>query len=141
MGWLFCSESIDSLVRELTAPGEFADGKRTVLAHALTRDCNGQLVLWTAVKLEAKTDAFSPLKAGESCVFIGCDLIDCSGGKYGYKGLDETAEPYYYACPRRILDLATAPSNATAAKWRADVLKYHQAHRVTELQLDAALAT
>ena len=38
---------------------------------------------------------------------------------YGRKEMDETAGPFYYDCPDRILDLLTPTTNAYALEWRA----------------------
>ncbi len=39
-------------------------------------------------------------------------------GKLGYKSMDETMLPYYYNCPRRILEVLTSTTNASALEWR-----------------------
>jgi hypothetical protein len=37
---------------------------------------------------------------------------------FGVKDMDETVEPYYYDCPKRILDLLTPTNDERANHWR-----------------------
>ena len=37
---------------------------------------------------------------------------------FGYKDMDETELPYYYECPKKILDLLTTTNNENAKEWR-----------------------
>lgn len=48
------------------------------------------------------------------------------GMGYGYKGLDETAHPYYYDCPLALLDQADPIDSEGANEWRAKVRKWHE---------------
>ena len=44
---------------------------------------------------------------------------------FSYKDMDESENPYYYNCPRRIMDIIerSKPINEYAKKWRAKVHK------------------
>ena len=44
---------------------------------------------------------------------------------FSYKDMDESEDPYYYNCPRRIMDIIerSQPINEYAKKWRAKVHK------------------
>lgn len=46
-------------------------------------------------------------------------LVRLDRGDWGYKDMDETMHPYYYDCPKSILDLLTPTTNENALKWRA----------------------
>ena len=61
------------------------------------------------------------LAAGESVCYIGCHLLESSGGDWGYKSLDESVHPYYYSCPLRYLDMAPVQSS----EWRERVHRFH----------------
>ena len=45
-------------------------------------------------------------------------LTSLNGGEFCYKEMDETEGPYYYECPKGILDALTPTTNATANEWR-----------------------
>jgi hypothetical protein len=57
--------------------------------------------------------------------YIGCHLLESSGGEWGYKSLDESVHPYYYSCPLRYLDMAPVRSS----EWREGVRAYHAGRR------------
>ncbi|CBL45375.1 Hypothetical protein HDN1F_35260 [gamma proteobacterium HdN1] len=64
------------------------------------------------------------------CSYISLTMIEAyrQRGKptqWGYKYLDETVYPYQLDCPLSLLDEASAPLNAYAEKWRAEVRKFH----------------
>lgn len=40
------------------------------------------------------------------------------GMNFGYKDMDETVHPFYYDCPKRILDLLSPTDNENALEWR-----------------------
>ena len=42
------------------------------------------------------------------------------GCNFYYKPLEESMQPYYYDCPKRILDLLTPTHNVNSLKWRED---------------------
>ena len=58
---------------------------------------------------------------------IRCDLLrfDSADGKWSYKPLDESMEPYYYSCPLGYLDLVPDNSKFARPEWRAKVRQYH----------------
>ena len=66
------------------------------------------------------------LAPGQSLRYIRCDLLERSGGQWGYKPLDESMHPYYYTCPLSYLDLAPEQS----ADWRAGVRAFHTRRRI-----------
>ncbi|MFO6370232.1 hypothetical protein, partial [Pseudomonas aeruginosa] len=93
-----------------------------VIAHALRGN-----VLWSVTQVTAKADGVHrDLAPGQSLRYIRCDLLQRSGGQWGYKPLDESMHPYYYSCPLSYLDLAPEQS----ADWRAGVRAYHAQRRI-----------
>lgn len=118
MGWYFSHQSRSELIAELIAPQETERASVQVLAHALYDN-----VLWSVVEVTAKVEGVHRnLSPGESLRYIRCDLLDYSGGQWGYKPLDESMHPYYYSCPLNYLDMAPEQS----ADWRAGVRAYHE---------------
>lgn len=53
-------------------------------------------------------------------------LLRKRGGEWGTKLIDEEAYPYYFDCPKRLLEVAGPPRTETAAQWRQAVLEYHE---------------
>ena len=55
---------------------------------------------WSVTQVTAKADGVHrDLAPGQSLRYIRCDLLQRSGGQWGYKPLDESMHPYYYSCP------------------------------------------
>lgn len=128
MGWLFTRQTQSQLIATLVQPRANDNASFEVLEHHLA--CN---VLWSLVRLTPQKGWRYQLDAGESLVFIRCDLLRSSPEGWGYKALEESMHPYYYSCPLRYLDLAPEQS----ADWRAGVRQFHadqaQAHVVQQL--------
>jgi hypothetical protein len=117
MGWTFSYQTRDELIRELTQPHETEGARATVITHSR---CGN--VLWSVVEITAKQAGYLNLALGESTRFIRCDLLEGSGGRWGYKPLEESMHPYYYSCPLRYLQMAPVQS----PEWRDGVRAYHQ---------------
>ncbi|WP_338807034.1 hypothetical protein V8U11_08215 [Pseudomonas chlororaphis] len=129
MGWLFSSWSRSELIADLVKPQETERASATVIAHALRGN-----VLWSVVELTAKVEGVhTDLAPGESVRYIRCDLLQRSGGQWGYKGMDESMSPYYYSCPLSYLAMA----KELAPNWRSAVHAYH-AQRRTPVAITAA---
>lgn len=116
MGWLFTRQTHSQLIASLIEARSSDIASYEVLEHHL---CGN--VLWSLSRVTCLQASWNGLEAGEAMVFIRCDLLDHSGGQWGYKSLDESVHPYYYSCPLRYLDLAPEQS----AEWRAGVRKFH----------------
>lgn len=119
MGWLFSHTTRAELIASLTQSQESDISYREMLKYALRGN-----ILWSVVRLTVKQDT-PGLAAGESTIFIGCDLLQKSGGLWGCKSLCEDDRPFYYSCPLSYLTLA--PVRAPA--WRDEVLAWHLARR------------
>ena len=121
MGWYFSPQSRSELIAELIAPQQTERVSAKVIAHALRGN-----VLWSVVELTAKVEGVHrDLAPGQSLRYIRCDLLECSSGQWGYKGMDESMSPYYYSCPLSYLAMAKELSPS----WRALVLAYHVRRR------------
>ena len=60
-------------------------------------------------------------------------LTSLNRGEFGYKDMDETMHPYYYDCPKAILDLLTPTTNENALKWREMCRQPKQESTITRL--------
>src|SRR3546814_1244111 len=61
-----------------------------VIAHALRGN-----VLWSVTEVTAKVEGVHRhLAPGQSLRYIRCDLLERSGGQWGYKPLDERSEEH-----------------------------------------------
>jgi len=55
-----------------------------------------------------------------AAIFLTCGRTKWDNTEWGYKDMDETMQPYYYDCPKGILDLLTPTDNEGANKWREE---------------------
>jgi len=112
MGWLFFNgKSKADLINILTASESAEAGSRKVLAHCVRGN-----VLWSVVE-------FTRAQDGRVVRYIGCDLLQKSGGEWGYKGMDESVHPLYYSCPLKYLDMVPEVANQ---EWRDKVRAFHR---------------
>lgn len=121
MGWLFSPQSRSELIAKLIRPQNTERASVKVVTHALRGN-----VLWSIAEITARVEGVHPkLDPGESLCFIRCDLLECSGGQWGYKPMDEAMHPYYYSCPMSYLDMVPEQSR----EWREGVRAYHARRR------------
>ncbi|WP_281687343.1 hypothetical protein [Pseudomonas citronellolis] len=117
MGWLFSSHTRSELIQALIRPTDTAQARVRVIAHTLRGN-----VLWSVSEVTAKAAGVHPhLAPGESLRYIRCDLLQRSGGSWGYKAMDESMAPYYYSCPLSYLEM----TKALSIDWREKVRAYH----------------
>ncbi len=116
MGWLFTKKSKQQLVDTLVQSSSNENVSNEVLDHHLVGS-----VLWSVVRLTVKKEGLAQIKAGDSLVFIRCDLLDQQEGGWGYKAMEESMYPYYFSCPLGFFNQAPEQS----AEWRAGVRKFH----------------
>jgi hypothetical protein len=132
MGWLFSSRTRSELIQDLIRPEDTARASVRVLVHTLRGN-----VLWSVSEVTAKTEGVHPdLAPGESMRYIRCDLLQRSGGEWGYKAMDESMAPYYYSCPLRYLDMAKELSPG----WREKVRAHHARRRQSATATAGAVA-
>ncbi|MCO2101264.1 hypothetical protein FA403_12850 [Pseudomonas aeruginosa] len=132
MGWLFSSRTRAELIQTLIRPEDTARAYVRVLVHTLRGN-----VLWSVTEVTAKAEGVHPdLAPGESMRYIRCDLLQRSGGEWGYKAMDESMAPYYYSCPLRSLDMAKELSSG----WREKVRAHHAQRRQSATATAGAVA-
>ena len=56
---------------------------------------------------------------------------------FGMKSMDETMHPYYYDCPKAILDLLTPTDSESANEWRAKCREPKEKNWLNELPIGA----
>lgn len=104
MGYASGWKSKVDIVSTLLAPTK---GPLQVIDHALVGNH-----LWTVRQFKEATDSFP---AGFR--FVQLYLLASHGGTWGYKGICESAHPYYYDCPERLL-AASDDTGSSARNWR-----------------------
>ena len=57
------------------------------------------------------------------CSIILIDTKKRNGFNIGYKNMDETMHPYFYNCPKKLLDSLKDTENEDANNWRANCHK------------------
>ncbi|PVZ87421.1 hypothetical protein C9426_12675 [Serratia sp. S1B] len=111
MGWLFSHNSRRELIAELITTYDTEHYQHVTLAYALRGN-----VLWSVVQSTPKVSTQT------SRTVIHCILLQGSGGRWGYKAMDESVQPCYYSCPKKYLTMASVISPT----WREKVLAHHQ---------------
>lgn len=92
---------------------------KTCIQETLTSCIRGN-VLWTVIEITLLVDSENH-KKGHKHRYIGCFLLQGSGGEWGYKDMCESIHPYYYSCPLSYLKMVPVAN----AKWREQVIKHH----------------
>ncbi len=72
------------------------------------RYCSGN-TLWVWHEGQGNTDDW-----------IGCYLLTCYRGEWGYKPMDESVHPFYYSCPKSWLESVPA----VCLEWREGVIAH-----------------
>lgn len=104
MGYAFGWTSKDDIVRELLTQGS---GPIRIIDHALVGNH-----LWTVCQF---TTAADPFPAGFR--FVQLNILASARGEWGYKTISESAHPFYYDCPERLL-AASDDMGESATRWR-----------------------
>ena len=63
-----------------------------------------------------------------AAIFLTCGKTRWDNTEWGYKDMDETCGPYYYDCPKGILDLLTPTDCKEANEWR-ELCRKHRAEK------------
>jgi len=116
MGWTHhIGATRKDIIADRTRDQENDSAKWTCIRHC----CRGN-TLWAVWSTTYKKGKW----AGETHVYITCDLLAKSHDDYGwgYKDMSEEMHPYYYSCPLSYLDIAT---HGKCEAWREGVRKYH----------------
>lgn len=116
MGWTFSNWTRDEMIHDLTQPGECEAAHYETIAHTLHDN-----VLWSVLRITARLPGVLGLDPGKSATIIVCHLLEGRGSRWGYKAMDESMHPFYYACP--LAYLAMAPEQSSP--WREGVRTWH----------------
>lgn len=110
MGWTYTWKEKNTSMREFFA-NEFAD-------HV-------EILDFAVVKLRTAYVALKNKNTGSvhACVILLDYVKDDYVHNIGFKYMDESVHPYYYECPKRILDLLTPTDYDLANKWRSECRK------------------
>ena len=113
MGWFFPYHTYNrkTLIDERVAPYIGENHKIEVIRYCV-RGNN----LWKLTELT--------MPDGKVERFIALDMMQKSGGTWGYKDLDDGCGPFYYNCPLCYVDACTETTHKTANHWREQVRKY-----------------
>ena len=80
-------------------------------------------VLKSAMRGSTYYAAIERTNGEKRMVFAVVTLTSCRDGEFAYKDMDESEHPYYYDCPKGILDLLTPTDCKSANKWRENCRK------------------
>lgn len=116
MGWLFSKSTKKDMIQRITDRSV-----STNCIHETLTSCIRGNVLWTVTEMTFLADG-DKYKQGQKHRYIGCFLLQGSGGEWGYKDMDESMHPYYYSCPLSYLRMVPVAN----AEWREKVVRHHQ---------------
>lgn len=123
MGWSFGCTSKKQQVSELLTHTAGSRGRK-VLKHSLRGN-----VLWTVEEIGPALDG-----SQGSVRFIGCYLLSCHENEWGYKGLEESMEPYYYTVPQSYFKLVPETEPGTKPAWRKEVIERQRIETLVRLR-------
>ena len=86
----------------------------------------GRQPSWATIIKDALIDGvyYAAMKSTKTGAIWGLVVLtDISNGEFGYKDMDETMMPYYFDCPKAIIDLLSPTTNELAIKWRQRCLE------------------
>jgi len=124
MGWTYpygCT--LRSLIKERTENHEHTTKDGVTITWTCLKKCfRGNIchsgTLWTVWE-RAWTKDGKEVRPRDR--FIGCDLLRCYSGEWGYKDMCESMHPYYYNCPWSYLKMTPC----SHVGWRLGVIAYH----------------
>lgn len=128
MGWTYrtIAGGFKELLVERCKGWEYEreDGSKTVvkcLAHCFKGVPTHKGNLWKVFEVTVTKDG--ALVKQER--FIALDLLECRGGCWGYKDIDESMGPCEVNCPLSYLNLAGGDPEGYAKEWRERVRAFH----------------
>jgi len=126
MGWLFCAETKEELVKRLIRDEESETCRFQVIAHRVVGSKLWMVRQYTAKVETEKWFHGQTAKPGDTFRLIILALLGHEReygytSRWGYKELDEGMHPFHYSCPLKFLDLAPEACPA----WRTLVRQWH----------------
>lgn len=98
---------------------------------------------WRVLKSSMVGSVYYAAVQTEDCVFAAVFLTSTDMKDYfnfSYKDMDETMHPYYYDCPKSILNLLSPTENKSANEWRQNCEKYrNKAARLRKLPVGTVI--
>lgn len=134
MGWLYSSRwtrrgLVAHLTKEWNNKEEESNTNPFYIGDTLIKHCyrgnaySGVLwVVWERYMRNKSDDSIT-----EKHRWIGCYLLKCVGGDWGYKDMEESMGPCYYSCPLGYLDIVQDDPNE---EWRKKVREYHDSRKL-----------
>ena len=108
MGWTF-SHRDKGVTHRTYFTGEFPSTEIVDLAQGTPKE------LYMAVRSRDGSEVFA--------VVLLTQWNRADHFNFGYKDMSEDMEPYYYNCPKRILDALTLTTNEHSLRWRAKCME------------------
>lgn len=83
------------------------------------------------VKIVHRTQLYAAIQNKDGSVFACIGLLRYSKGEwnFSYKLMSEEEHPYYYKCPKSILNKLTPTDNEYANDWRKQCIEQHEINR------------
>ena len=111
MGWSYYRNYTKAqLIEHLTKSHESVDFQYTCIKKCLKGNA-----LWTVWDMKSKESDDKNKRVIELL------LVSRHDNEWGYKGISESAGPFYYSCPLSYLDMVPVAD----AQWREQVKAYH----------------
>lgn len=131
MGWLYCEYTKDALVRNITAPTEYANENGTGKCECLKHSVRGNH-LWAVMQRTRTKDGVDGVSTESRYIMLF--LLAKSDGMWGYKDMDEYCGVYAWDCPLNYLTLApqhdatklSAHEKEWNDDWRKKVVEFWQ---------------
>jgi hypothetical protein len=121
MGWTFMNKS-KSITASEFLKNEFTWRNEQATVVVLDVAIVGMRTAYLAIERKGLTMENKQINE----VYAMVCLLDYQPKEYnnfGYKDMEEGCQPYYFDCPKRILDLLTPTDSEGATKWRDTCLE------------------
>ena len=105
--------------------GYWKNGKPDIVAEFLDRWHYTDSKFEVLKAIAKGSTIYSAIKNKDTEEVFGVVALTSRDGNYlMFKEMDETVHPYYYDCPKSVLDLLTPTENAEANAWRNKCVEY-----------------
>jgi hypothetical protein len=94
----------------------------------IIKDCLNSVALNLIKKSIQGNELWAIWERRDGIKFIVVYLLDNRNGRWGYKEIAESEDPYYYKCPLSFLKLVPVVNQV----WRDGVIEYHKNKKVKE---------
>jgi len=126
MGWTYIQNRVSDIKeffsREFNSDN-FQGTKATVLDCFVDESNHQDLVAYMAYEI---LKPGKPKKVTAIVCLVDTRPDEHGNPSFGYKDMDETMGPYYYTCPKSILDKLTPTKNKNALEWRKKCLNFNK---------------